>query len=60
MVTDSGKGDLPRPMAVPYDEFAENWDRAFKKVKSPDVKSETIIRNNITSSKNDNVWIDDG
>lgn len=56
----SGKGDAPRPMSVPFGEYAKNWDRIFKKDKSPDVKSETIIRNNITDSKNDNVWIDDG
>jgi len=29
----SGKGDKRRPMKVPQDDYAKNWDRIFKKKK---------------------------
>lgn len=29
----SGKGSKPRPFSVSQDEFADNWDRIFKKPK---------------------------
>lgn len=29
----AGKGDKKRPLSVPYEIFAENWDRAFGKKK---------------------------
>ena len=28
-----GKGDKPRPISVPMDEFDNNWDRIFGKKK---------------------------
>ena len=28
---DGGKGDTPRPLGVPLEEFDNNWDAIFKK-----------------------------
>lgn len=30
----SGKGDTPRPLSVPQEIFANNWDLIFKKPKA--------------------------
>jgi hypothetical protein len=30
---DGGKGDTPRPLSVPLDQFDNNWDAIFKKNK---------------------------
>lgn len=32
-MSDGGKGSSPRPYSVSQDEFANNWDRIFKKKK---------------------------
>ena len=29
----AGKGDKRRPMKIPQEEYAKNWDRIFKKKK---------------------------
>lgn len=45
----SGKGDTPRPMDIPWDQYAENFDRIFgntisshrgKMLSDPEVKQE--------------------
>ena len=43
----SGKGDKPRPIAISYEQFGDNWDNIFKKkpvrkdmVASPEIKNE--------------------
>ena len=28
---DGGKGDKPRILGIPYDQFEQNWDKIFKK-----------------------------
>lgn len=28
---DGGKGDTPRPLGIPMDQFDNNWDSIFKK-----------------------------
>ena len=30
---DGGKGDKPRPLTVPLEEFDNNWDKIFKNAK---------------------------
>lgn len=32
-MSDGGKGSSPRPYSISQDEFANNWDRIFKKKK---------------------------
>lgn len=36
----SGKGDTPRPLSVPQETFASNWDLIFKKPKAEPSKEE--------------------
>ena len=31
----NGKGDKPRPLAVPYEEYADNFDNIFRKKPQP-------------------------
>jgi hypothetical protein len=30
-IRDGGKGDTPRPLSIPMDEFDKKWDDIFKK-----------------------------
>jgi hypothetical protein len=30
-MSDGGKGSTPRPFAISYREFSDNWDRVFNK-----------------------------
>ena len=36
-----GKGSKPRPIGIPRNEFDENWDAIFKKVKDEGSCSDT-------------------
>lgn len=38
----SGKGSSPRPYSVTQDEFANNWDRIFKKPSPQEVDDDTL------------------
>lgn len=29
--SDGGKGDSPRPLSVPFDDYSKRWDDIFKK-----------------------------
>jgi hypothetical protein len=31
----SGKGSAPRPFSVPDEEYADNWERTFRKPAEP-------------------------
>jgi hypothetical protein len=31
----NGKGDKPRPLAVPYEQYADNFDNIFRKKPQP-------------------------
>ena len=35
-MTQGGKGSSPRPIAVSYKEFSDNWDKVFNKPKTLD------------------------
>lgn len=39
---DGGKGDTPRPLGVPMEQFDSAWDRIFNKAKIEQVIEETI------------------
>ena len=41
---DGGKGDKPRPLSVPMEEFDNRWDLIFKKPKEEQPK-ETVDEN---------------
>ena len=39
---DGGKGDTPRPLGVPMEQFDSAWDRIFNKVKIAEDIQKTI------------------
>lgn len=39
---DGGKGDTPRPLGVPMEQFDAAWDRIFNKVKIAEEIQKTI------------------
>lgn len=50
-MSDGGKGSSPRPISVPFEEYASSWDKVFKKKETLIERMDYVEENVVTDEK---------